>query len=404
MGDGWVTSVHTGWLVGKQARAGPLGAAVYMSARQAGAAVLCPRSHALQQPTPALQAPTWVLGHRRHLALHPHHAQVVLRRRQRPRLRVGPQPHTGVQQHWRAVAVQHAAAARAGGRAWRGGVGGVAGGGGAAGGQAGQWQGRAAATANACPPPASRARPGLERRVISLLLAHLPLKQPSASSVPGVGTSAGGRCCQCTRSEDTAWPHTCSSRGLGGWHAVCAGEGSAAWLARQAGGWPAPERPRLLQGSPWAPLQARPLLAPAPRPCWPPCTPPSHARCQKPTRRRWAGADRTYGTARGRTPGLRYRTRAVPDTGGTEAGPHEDQNAEPARGSAAVQELQRPARMAWQRCACAAAASGCPCWALPPHARAHGPPSCPAAMAAHHWGRSSIPGVGARGSAAGLHP
>lgn len=39
--------------------------------------------------------------------------------------------------------------------------------------------------------------------------AHLPLKQPSASRVPGVGTSAGGRCSQCARSELTAWPHTC---------------------------------------------------------------------------------------------------------------------------------------------------------------------------------------------------
>ena len=45
---------------------------------------------------------------------------------------------------------------------------------------------------------------------------HLPEKQPSASRAPGVGTSAGGRCCQCTRSELTAWPHTCGGRGAAG--------------------------------------------------------------------------------------------------------------------------------------------------------------------------------------------
>jgi hypothetical protein len=38
--------------------------------------------------------------------------------------------------------------------------------------------------------------------------AH-PEKQPSASTQPGVGTRAGGRWFQCTKSVLTAWPQTC---------------------------------------------------------------------------------------------------------------------------------------------------------------------------------------------------
>ena len=50
--------------------------------------------------------------------------------------------------------------------------------------------------------PANRPSPALRSPT------HLPLKQPSASRVPGVGTRAGGRCSQWTRLELTAWPHT----------------------------------------------------------------------------------------------------------------------------------------------------------------------------------------------------
>lgn len=42
----------------------------------------------------------------------------------------------------------------------------------------------------------------------SASMVQHPEKQPSASSLPGVGTIAGGRCSQCTRSEETAWPQT----------------------------------------------------------------------------------------------------------------------------------------------------------------------------------------------------
>lgn len=35
-----------------------------------------------------------------------------------------------------------------------------------------------------------------------------PEKQPSASSLPGVGLKAGGRCCQCTKFLETTWPQT----------------------------------------------------------------------------------------------------------------------------------------------------------------------------------------------------
>ncbi len=35
-----------------------------------------------------------------------------------------------------------------------------------------------------------------------------PEKQPSASAPPGLGSSAGGRCSQYTRSSLAAWPHT----------------------------------------------------------------------------------------------------------------------------------------------------------------------------------------------------
>lgn len=63
----------------------------------------------------------WVLRHSRQLRLDPHHAEVLLRRRQRPRLQIRAQAHAGVEQHGRAVAVQHAA--KRGGR--RGGSGGV---------------------------------------------------------------------------------------------------------------------------------------------------------------------------------------------------------------------------------------------------------------------------------------
>lgn len=42
------------------------------------------------------------------------------------------------------------------------------------------------------------------------VIMQQPEKQPSASTQPGVGTRAGGRCSQCTRSELTAWPQICS--------------------------------------------------------------------------------------------------------------------------------------------------------------------------------------------------
>lgn len=152
----------------------------------------------------------WVLRHCRQLRLDPHHAEVMLRRGQLPRRLVAAQPHARVQQHRRAVAVQYAAVGQ---------------GGQARGGRVGTGACGSLQASHPCGPAGCRDRCRRDccrvarcgplcspRRGCSASAeqpAHLPLKQPSASRVPGVGTSAGGRCSQCARSELTAWPHTC---------------------------------------------------------------------------------------------------------------------------------------------------------------------------------------------------